>query len=110
MSPPTYVLGVRTFMWTSLVYCSDPRNVNLLLAVVPLAAVCPTFRLRHPCIPAVTIASVTLMAVLFISEMLMFVKVDTSSHMAVADFHDHDAVTARLHVTFPYIGCKGERT
>ena len=42
--------------------------------------------------------------------MLMFVKVDTSSHMAVADFHDHDAVTARLHVTFPYIGCKGERT
>ncbi|CAN0192780.1 unnamed protein product [Laminaria digitata] len=48
------------------------------------------------------------MAVLFLSEMLMFIKVDTISHMAVADFHDHDAVTARLHVTFPYIGCKGE--
>ena len=86
------------------------KYVNLLLALVSLAAVFPNFRLRHPSVPAVTVASVTLMVVLFLSETLMFIKVDTSSRMAVADFHDHDAVTARLHVTFPYIGCKGECT
>ncbi|CAM9555938.1 unnamed protein product [Ectocarpus sp. 6 AP-2014] len=54
----------------------------------------------------VSIASVTLMAVLVISELLAYIKVDTSSHMAVADFHEHDAVTARLHATFPFVECK----
>lgn len=48
------------------------------------------------------------MLVLFLSELVMYIKVDTTSHMAVADFHEHDAVTARLHATFPYIECKGE--
>lgn len=57
---------------------------------------------------AVTMVSVTLMTVLFLSELLLFIKVDTSSHMAVADFHEHDAVSIRLHVTFPYIECTGE--
>lgn len=49
-----------------------------------------------------------LMTVLVFSEVVMYVKVDTASHMAVADFHDHDAVTARLHITFPFVECKGE--
>lgn len=57
----------------------------------------------------VTIASVTLMVVLVLSELLAYIKVDTASHMAVADFHEHDTVTARLHVTFPFVECTGER-
>lgn len=81
-----------------------------LIALVVFTAACPTFRVRHPSVPSVTVASVTLMALLFLSELLLFIKVETSSHMAVADFHDHDAVTARLHVTFPYVSCKGECT
>lgn len=48
------------------------------------------------------------MAVLVLSELLAYIKVDTASHMAVADFHEHDTVTARLHVTFPFVECKGE--
>lgn len=48
------------------------------------------------------------MAVLFLSELSMFIKVDTSSHMAIANVHEHDAVTSRLHVTFPHIHCKGK--
>lgn len=48
------------------------------------------------------------MAVLVISELLAYIKVDTSSHMAVADFHEHDAVTARLHATFPFVECQGQ--
>lgn len=65
----------------------------------------------HPSLllrPAVTIASVLLMGVLVLSELLMYVKVDTTSHMAVADVHEHDLVTARLHATFPFVECKGE--
>ena len=56
---------------------------------------------------AVTIASVTLMSVLVISELVAYIKVDTSSHMAVSDFHDHEAVTVRLRATFPFIECIG---
>lgn len=48
------------------------------------------------------------MVVLVLSELLMYIKVDTTSHMAVADVHEHDVVTARLHATFPFIECKGE--
>ncbi|CAM9508791.1 unnamed protein product [Hapterophycus canaliculatus] len=46
------------------------------------------------------------MVVLVLSEVLSFIKVETSSHMAVADFHQDDAITARLHVTFPFVECK----
>eukprot|EP00752_Nemacystus_decipiens_P006387 g5758.t1 len=53
-----------------------------------------------------TIASVLLMGLLVLSELLMYIKVDTTSHMAVADVHEHDVVTARLHATFPYVECK----
>lgn len=50
------------------------------------------------------------MAVLVLSELLMYIKVDTTSHMAVADVHEHDVVAARLHATFPFVECKGEVT
>ncbi|CAM9733774.1 unnamed protein product [Discosporangium mesarthrocarpum] len=54
----------------------------------------------------VTVASVTLMVILFLSELKLFLTVDTSSHMTVADFHEYDTVTVRLHMTFPYIKCE----
>lgn len=68
----------------------------------PRVSCCPVPR------QTVTIASVTLMAVLVLSELLAYIKVDTASHMAVADFHEHDTVTARLHATFPFVECTGE--
>lgn len=48
------------------------------------------------------------MTVLFLSELVLFIKVDTTSQMAVADFHEHDAVSVRLYVTFPHVDCIGE--
>lgn len=56
----------------------------------------------------VTIASVALMTVLFLSELMLFIKVDITSHMAVANFHEYDVVTVRLYVTFPHVDCTGE--
>ncbi|CAM9888677.1 unnamed protein product [Choristocarpus tenellus] len=46
------------------------------------------------------------MVILFLSELKIYLTVDTLTHMAVADFHEYDTVNVRLHVTFPYISCE----
>lgn len=48
------------------------------------------------------------MTVLFLSELLLFIRTETTSHMTIADFHEQDTVSIRLHVTFPHVECPGE--
>lgn len=90
-------------MWHLDCYCNG-GGVLTTLSLLHERDPRPSLLLR----PAVTIVSVLLMGVLVLSELLMYIKVDTTSHMAVADVHEHDVVTARLHATFPFVECKGE--